>query len=278
MVWNDIEDYFGLMRSPKGLRIEERFQSNISNQVFSVDLGNKKVVVKIPSFYGNIPETYYVFQDKFFYGTRELKSISSRYLHELNQLDALKGLNVPRLAHPNLADYAKSDDCINSRIIIKDHIPGRTLQELQTYIELKKTLDGALDTIFSIHYRNRIVGDGHPKNSLLGNDGKIYWTGFANVYKLPENNLNKAKALDLIKFVYLSYKAIEGSNKQLTFHAAEKAASHPNEGVREELYKLVSPSLSPRRLWYPTRLPMDQKFHDKINHLLRGKKKFSEDK
>ena len=108
-----------------------------------------------------------------------------------------------------------------------------------------------MQTLEKIHNRAVIVGDTQVKNIIRCGD-EVYWFGFDGVFneclldKSNENGsgeyrscLNKAKAIDLIKFIYSTYLVTENSDTLL--YAAELVPKvYQDQKVTETVSDLVN--------------------------------------
>ncbi|MBU1111694.1 MAG: hypothetical protein ABIG93_00210 [archaeon] len=223
-----------------------------------------RFIIKRSRPFQNIIESYYVFQDLFFFGTRKLSSVRERYRREAEILQASEGLNVPLLT-----EYYDDEPAI-----VRRYIPGRAFRQLESLEDKKLTLEGALQLFQEIHERGQVIGDGHPKNALLGGDRKVYWTGFAAIYDYNPNDkftVERAQAIDILKLIHLAYQAIsdkpenddtpveeyEEERYQIVEKLITSASKHPNREVRWNIKELLRDQEVWQCCWYATRLPKD---------------------
>jgi len=235
-----------LLQNPEQYRIGDDYRG--TNIVFPAEFEREKLVVKRPRFVGSLINVYYVFQDKFFYGTRKLSTGKQRLQREARCLERLDGLYSPELV------------VYEDGALIRRYLEGKDFRNLGSDSERQKALKDGFYGLKEIHGKGVVIGDSHVKNLFIGDD--VYWMDFDGVF--DESDLTKAKAIDVLKFVYSTYSATRDNDT--TIYSAELASKKTKGSVRNLIKGLVG--LSTGRLWFPTRLPLDGKLNEEIKKIL----------
>ncbi len=235
-----------LLQNPEKYRTGENYRG--TNIVFPAEFKGKKLTVKKPRFAGDLINALYVFEDKFFYGTRRLSTSRQRLEREAGSLERLEGLNSPELV------------AYGNNVLVREYLEGTDFRNLKTDEDKQKALDGGFNGLTEIHDKDVIIGDAHVKNLLLGDEA--YWMDFDGNF--DESDLTRAKAVDVLKFVYSTYTATRDND--IALYSAELASKKMNGSVRELVRRMVG--LSTGRLWLPTRLPLNGKLSNDIARVL----------
>lgn len=228
-----------------------------SNIVFPIYTGEAVYIVKKPRLCSDLIDSYHVFQDKFFYGTRKKSTAEERFEREALVLEKLDGFFAPRLI------------AYENGIILREILSATDFRNVHPCHGLReKVIERALYSLEAIHDGEVFLGDAHIKNTLLlGDRETVYWTGFNGVF--DESNLVTSKAIDMLKVVYSTYTVTR--DRELTLYAARLVSECGDSGVRRKIRELVSPGLSAGPgLWFSTRLPRDGKLNDEIKWILRA--------
>lgn len=241
-----------LLENPEKYRISDNYHA--SNIVFRVIWHEGNVyIAKKPRLLSPAINAYYVFQDKFFFGTRRLMGQKKALEREAEKMKTLDGLHSPKLI------------AYRNGILLREFLRGFHLRSPAIPDENRPgLLEMALEAMERIHSKSVAVGGAHIKNSFLRTDGSVCWF-LSGAY--DESNLTKAKAVDLLKFVYSSYTATRDGG--LALHAARLASGYSNNEVKAFAKSLIEP-VSAARLWFPTRIPLDGKLNEEIKGILRG--------
>ena len=240
-----------LLKKPEQYRIEGNYRA--THLVFPVEFEGCKYVVKKPrtSMISSVIRTYYSLQGE---GGNK-NSVKAGLLREIKLLQKLKGFHAPRICafDPKIP------------IMVREYPEGRDFRNLTSEQDVKITLEGALESLQAIHNKDTIIGDTHIKNTFLAEGGKVYWVDFDGNF--DESDVARAKAQDLLKFIYSTYTATRDRNK--TLYAADLVArNYQEDEVKKNLQELIN-SLEPGfKLWFSTRLPLDGKLHQEIKTIL----------
>jgi len=222
-----------------------------SSIVFCAEFENKKYIVKQPRPFSPVINAYYVFQDKFFFGARKLMQQEEAFRREYEKMEELHGFCSP---------FAWDFD---GRTLVREYIEGADFRSLPFDWKVA-SLEDALESMEKIHSRGVAIGDAHVKNTVMRNDKKLFWL-LSGAY--DESNLTKAKAVDLLKFVYSAYTVTRV--EKFALYAARVAAGYHDNEVMAMARELIEP-VSAARLWFPTRVPIDGKLNEEIKGILRG--------
>lgn len=240
-----------LLRNPEKYRISDNYHA--SSIVFRVLYEGNTCIAKKPRLLSPVINAYYALQDKFFFGTRRLMRQGKALEREAEKMKTLDGTHSPKLIA-----------CRNS-VLVRKYIFGFHFRSPAIPDEDRPgMLEKALEAMERIHAQGVAVGDAHVKNSFLRNDGVVCWF-LSGAY--DETNLTKAKAVDLLKFVYTTY--TETRDEKLALRAAGLASDYSNNKVRAFARSLITP-VSSARLWFPTRVPLDGRLNNEIKGILRG--------
>lgn len=238
-----------LLQNPDYYRCGDNYLG--SSIVFPAEFEGRKYIVKQPRQCSPAINAYYALQDKFFFGTRRLMQPEEALEAEYKKMGRLLGVGAP------------FPFGFNGRTLVREYIEGDDFRSLPFDYKVA-SLEDALETMRQIHERGVAIGDAHIKNSVMRNGGLMFWL-LSGAY--DESNLTKAKAVDLLKFVYSSYTATRSGDFAL--YAAERASKYNNNEVTACARALIEP-VSAARLWFPTRVPLDGKLHNEIKGILRG--------
>jgi len=240
-----------LLANPEKYKTKRYWRA--TNKVFQVEFNGKKYIVKKPNLWALPAEAYYVFQDRFFYGTRRLTFTSERFRAEVKTLQKLDGYHAPKLiAHANTTT-------------VREFLEGTDFRHLKSDKERERTLDGAVNAFEGFHVRE-VIADSHVKNCMLCQDG-VYWFDFGEVY--DKTDTITAKAVNLLRFIYSIYSATR--DPDITIYSAELVKQRYQIGlVQDRIKELVTPGLSALRLWFPTRIPITGKLNEDIKKILRS--------
>lgn len=239
-----------LLQNPEKYRCGDNYKG--TNIIFPVEFEGDKFVVKKPRFTGSLINAYYVFQDKCFYSTRKISTSKQGLQREAECLEKLEGLHSPKL-------IAYKDD-----ILIRKYLEGTEFRGLINDKDKQKALENGFEALLDIHEKDVIIGDAHVKNIFAGD--RIYWMDFDGLYN--ESDISKAKAIDILKFVYSTYSATR--NKDMTKYSAELASKRINTETRDIFKELVNRELNSGKVWFATRLPLDGRLNKEIKRILRA--------
>ncbi len=249
-----MNSYSDILANPEQYRVGADFDS--TNIVFPIKIENVKYIIKKPrsGLADVLIHKYLLRQDKAFLGTRKKASSLERIQDEAKKLNALKGRYAPKYV-----DYYHGN-------LLRQYLEGNSFRSLNTDRLKEKTLEGALEAVEHFHGQKIVVGDTDVKNLFYSNDHNVYWLDFEGCF--DESNLNKAKAVDLLKFIYSTYTVTR--DKEQTLFVAELVANNYNHlPVRDHVkhfLKKIEPSF---RLWFATRIPKDdQEVNRGIQNLL----------
>jgi tRNA A-37 threonylcarbamoyl transferase component Bud32 len=246
--------YGDILADPEQYRVGADF--NATNIVFPIKIGTTKYIIKKPrsGLSDFLIHKYLLQQDKAFLGTRKKASSLDRIQDEAKKLNALKGRYAPRYV-----DYYHGN-------LLRQYLEGSGFRSLNTDRLKEKTLEGALEAIEHFHSQKIIVGDADVKNLFYSNDNKVYWLDFEGCF--DESNLDRAKAADLLKFVYSTYTVTR--NKDTTLFVAELVAkNYDHLLVRDQVKQFLKKVKLGFNLWFATRIPKnDQEINDGIQNLL----------
>lgn len=237
-----------LLAYPEEYRCGENYSA--THILFPVEFNGQKYIAKKPRFFHPLIEGYYVFQDAFFYGSRKYAPLRSLW-KEAEKLRQLNGCSAP-----HLVGYKNGT-------LIREYLEGTAFPQLLPE-QQPSALEKGLEALIAIHENNVALGDAHVKNIFSGQ--RVCWIDLDGVFEEDPPFLLRAKALDLLKFVYSTYTVTK--DKELTIKAAELVSHYPQQEVRICLNKLVTPGLGARRLWFPTRLS-DEELNSEIKTKLR---------
>ncbi len=240
-----------LLKDPEKYRIGENYKA--TNIVFPVEFEGQKFIVKKARSLASLLNAYYVIQDNFFYKTRQVDTGKQGIQKEAEKSKRLGGIGVPKFV-----DYDK-------RSLVREYITGQDFRGLSSDGERRKSLDGALQAMEQIHEKDVVIGSAHAKNIFLGKDG-VYWMDLGGVF--DESNLTRAKAIDILTFVYSTYTA--SRDDDMTVYAARIASKYSDKSVKGLIKDLLTPGLSAARLWFPMRLPLDGRLNEEVKRVLRG--------
>ncbi len=238
-----------LLEDPEHYRCGDNYLG--SSIVFPAEFEGRKYIVKQPRAFSPVINAYYVLQDKFFFGTRKLMDPEDILRAEYKKLNRLYGIGAP-IAYG-----------FNGNTLVREYIEGDDFRSLPFGYKVA-SLEDSLKAMERIHERGAAIGDAHVKNTLMRHGGLMFWL-LSGAY--DESNLTKAKAVDLLKFVYSSYTATR--DEKVALHAARLAYRYSNNEIRACARNLIEP-VSAARLWFPTRVPLDGKLHKEIKGILRG--------
>lgn len=238
-----------LLQNPEHYRCGDNYLG--SSIVFPAEFEGRKYIVKQPRQFSPAINAYYALQDKFFFGTRRLMQPEDILEAEYQKLQKLQGIGSP-------IPYG-----FDGKTLIREYIEGSDFRSLPFDYKVK-SLEDSLKAMEIIHERGVAIGDAHVKNTVMRNGGLMFWL-LSGAY--DESNLTKAKAVDLLKFVYSSYTAIR--DEKVAVHAARLASNYNNNEVKACARALIEP-VSAARLWFPTRVPLDGKLHKEIKGILKG--------
>ena len=239
-----------LFENPEHYRIGANYKA--TNIVFPVEFEGHKYIIKglRNSSISQIIQCYYSFQENLSFNYFRRDSARVGLIREIRTLDQLGGLHSPHLF---LADEGLP-------ILVREYLNGRDFRNLSSDVEIKRTLDGALDAMVEIHDNNVIIGDAHVKNTFLSNDERAYWLDFDFIG-------SASKAQDLFKFVYSTYTTTRDKDKVI--YAAELVKRNYEDGrVKQELKEMVSRAEMGLSLWFSTRLPLDGKLCQELKSIL----------
>ncbi|MBI2662381.1 hypothetical protein HYX11_02900 [Candidatus Woesearchaeota archaeon] len=239
-----------LLNNPEQYRLGPNFRG--SSRVFPVQLNKEKYIVKQPKIVplACIIEFYYYIQDRILI-EHQLLPPSERLTHEAKKLAHLNkyNLNVPTIA------------AYNKRTLVRQYLNGFSFHELSEK-EQKSCLDKALETMLAIHDHDIYIGDAHVKNIFLSQD-KAYWLDFDTVY----TEKDKAKAADLVKFIYSTYTVTR--NSELTLSLAELVTTYKLPLSTLNHLKELTLRLTPNIwLWFFARIPVTSNIPSQINRIL----------
>lgn len=238
-----------LLQNPENYRCGDNY--NGTSIIFPVEFEGDKLVVKKTRFLGSLINSYYFFQDKCFYNTRKLSTGERGLQREARCLERLEGLHSPKLV------------AYKDNILIREYLEGVEFRGLMKDKDKQKALENGFEALLDIHEKDVIIGDAHVKNIFIGND--VYWMDFDGLYN--ESDIPKAKAIDILKFVYSTYSATR--NKDMTKYSAELASKRINTEIRDIFKELVNRELNSGKVWFATRLPLDGRLNKEIKRILR---------
>ena len=200
-----------VLRNPENYRIGPNYRA--SNIVFPVMYKGERCIIKRPRISGDLTYLYYYLRDD--NGNRILSSSKEGMNEEARKLKILNGKYAPKLI-----DYDP-----NTAVECREYIDGEDFRKLKRYNDKKSAIELAALGIREIHSRDIILGDATIKNVILTKDkNKALWIDFDGVF--DEENINEAKARDIIKFINTTY--------QLTID--ETLKQHAVDSI-SELYK-----------------------------------------
>ncbi len=235
-----------LLLKPENFRAGKNYKA--SNIVFPVKSDNTLYIIKKPRNFSSMIELYYIFQSKFFYRSKKYFTKKQRLLNEVEKLKHLNGKLSPILF------------AYNNKLLVREYINGKKLNELETDEDLINGLESALYSLELIHDENITVGDAHVKNVLVNSFGAAFWLDFESSL----GNRKEAKAFDLLKFVYSTYTLTR--NFEITEHLASKVSSYPDKNVKTKVKDLVNEHMNWFSAWFTARIP--NKHHKKIEKIL----------
>lgn len=240
-----------LLDDPEKFRIGDNYRG--TNIVFPVRFRNERYIVKKPRFTNFLAYAWYVLLDKLYYESGMKFSGSRKAFHrEAEKLRMLNGFCAPRL-------ITHADG-----IIIREYIEGDDIRHMHDRIR-RRAIEEGFNALVEIHRRGVVICDALVKNFVHNSDG-AYWNDFDGVF--DESDLVRAKAVDVLKFVYSTYTCTRDGF--LALHSAHLASSYYDKDVRDRVGELVTPGCSALRLWLPTRLPLDGKLNERIKRVLRS--------
>ena len=246
--------YGEILKKPEKYRCDDNFKA--TNIVFPIKIESTKYIIKKPRsrLADFLTHKYLLRQDKAFLGTRKKASSLNRIQDEAKKLNALKGRYAPQYI-----DYYHGN-------LLRQYLEGNSFRSLNVDRLKEKTLEGALEAIEHFHSRDIIIGDANVKNLFYSNDNKVYWLDFEGCFE--ESNLDRAKAADLLKFVYSTYTITK--NKEITLFVAELVAKNYDcSSVKEHVKQFLKKVKPGFNLWFATRIPKnDQEINNGIQDLL----------
>ncbi|MEK6950959.1 MAG: hypothetical protein AABX13_04525 [Nanoarchaeota archaeon] len=258
-----------LLYNPEKYRCGNNYLA--TNLVYPVEFAGQKYVVKrIRPLHSLLANIYYTFQDRFLFGTRQLATPWLCLEIEAKKLRYLNGVGTPKLVHFN--GYGDT--------LIREYIPGILFGDLSSDQQRQQTLEGALASLEQIHEQNVVVGDAQVKNVLAssqrssqqapsqqGHFPQAYWLDLEGLF--DESDLRKAKAADVLKFIYSTYTVTRDVWAALST-AELVVKQYHNIEVKQQLPLLAAQLVGNLGLWFSTRLPRDGKLHRDIQRVLRG--------
>lgn len=243
-----------LLRNPEKYRVGENYRA--TNTVFPVSFDDQLFVVKKPAAWSSVANAYYVLQDRFLFGTRQLSTTAQRFQQEAIKLAELEGTVTPHLV------------AYDGKTLVREYLHGKDFRSLESNDERKRTLEGAIEGLERIHDRGVTIGDAHIKNTLLGSNGKVCWIDLDGVFDETGSQLH-AMAQDFLKAVYSTYSVTR--NPEITLYVAQLVTKNCSVPVvREELRRVVKETPPGLGLWFATRVPGDGKLDRDIRRILRG--------
>jgi predicted Ser/Thr protein kinase len=267
-----------LLRNPEQYRCGPNFRG--TSFTFPVVFFGKKYVVKTidNETKRDMFERYCVLQDKFFFGMQFFRDAQTRLMLEARRLQELNGRHAPKImiyddsciveeySDPLTNDYHFLSQ-INERrtkpSIVREFIDGKTLRELPDK-DKAKTLDEAVVAMQDIH-NHGIFFDPHVKN-LVASANDAYWVEVGRAKK--QGNPTKAKAENLLKFIYSTYTFTR--DRDMTLHSAEAVTRNYQEKSAVECasrlalanmtdFNYFSRCLKDAKAYFPTRVPITPK-------------------
>ncbi len=225
-----------------------------TNWVYRAKFQNLDVVVKKASSFADAAQVYYFLQDKFFYGGNRILCSSERAIaREAQILEKLQGVNSPALF-----SYREGR-------LIRQYVEADGILDSDDEAHKKSNLGKSLEAVAIIHDKGVVIGDSHVKNSVIDNQGVVYWLDFDGEF--DEFDLVRAKALDLLRFVYSVYNFTR--EPSLTTYTAEQVRHYSEPDVMNLIRNLVTPGPSSLKLWFPTRVPLDEVLNRNVKEILR---------
>lgn len=264
IIMNDTEFYKELCKDRDFMeyyRTEESWVS--SNDVFPIQLGEDKLVIKRPSRFpkSQIQDLVYNWQS-FPFEVAEERNVRSNLKYEAELLKTMAGNVVPGFIFFDEDTYT----------LIRSYVDGTDFRQLQRTEDRAHALEKGLDSLEIIHDKFGFLGSAHAKNIILGNDGKAYWTGA----EYNERISGKGKMEDILKFVFSIYAATkdvrEDERRWLVLESARLSGCKIRQNMRledfENYFNRINGSWSEFRWWYSTRMPAD--LREKVKRTLKG--------
>ncbi len=239
-----------LIHNPEKFRIGDNYKA--SNVVFPVQFEGTKYTIKHARLLGNVIDAYYCLQDMFFYGNKSFSTSETRLSREAHCLKDLNGCNAPKLV------------AYEDGIVVREHLEGINLRELGDISSMGRAIRQGLDAMLEIHEKGISIGDTHVKN-LIKRNGSVKWLDFEGAYR--EQDFLHSKAFDFIKFVYSTF--TETRDADVTSYVAREVVKKIDDDVAGTISYFLDPGFSAARLWFPTRIPLDEKLNVQIKGILR---------
>ncbi len=223
-----------LLQNPEKYRIGSNFRA--SNIVFPVNYKGRDYVVKKPRKLSSMINSYYSLQARHFYNDRKPCSGKEAIAQEISKLSKLEGICSPKLlAH-------------NDSLLVKEYVQGFKLNQCNSIISKIAFFENAVVSLKWIHGHDMVVGDANIKNAIKNYKG-FHWIDFDGVF--DEQDLTKAKALDLMKMVYSTYTVTRDID--YASYAAMAVRLYGDSKVKKKISELVNPGLGTFSAWFSTR-------------------------
>lgn len=250
-----------LLHNPEKYRASPNFVA--TNLVYPVLFEGQRYIVKqVRPLWSFLANAYYTVQDQFLFGTRQLASPWLRLEIEVKKLRRLNGLGTPKLIY------------FDGETLIREYLSGISFRDLSSDQQRQQTLEGALTSLEQIHAQDVVIGDAHVKN-VIASQERACWLDLEGLF--DESDLEKSKAIDLLKFVYSTYSVTRDHWAALA--AAELVVKQYGDVEVKQRIPALATRINGNRngnrggnlgLWFSTRLPRDGRLRLAIGRVLRG--------